>query len=369
MVNKDRLVQDFLDIVRIDSLTLKERAMADFLKNKLTDMGLAVEEDRAGEPHGGAAGNVIGVLEETAEKEPVMLLAHMDRVTPGEGIKPVIENGVIKSDGTTILGADDGAGIAVILEALRVVKENNIPHGRIEVVFTVAEEGGLLGAKGLDVEKLKARRGVVFDSNGAPGTIINQAPAQDEIVAKVYGKAAHAGAFPERGINAIFVAAKAISKMKIGRLDEETTANIGIIEGGKATNIVPDFVLIRGEARSRQEEKLVNATQGICGELVKAAAEENTRVELDVNRMYSAYHITEDDSWLKVVLGAARASGLEPIVKPTGGGSDANILNSKGIKTLNLGIGNEEVHTVNEYIGIEDMVKTAQLAVKILELC
>lgn len=369
MVNKDRLVHEFLEIVRVDSLTLKERAMADFLKGKLGELGLSVEEDRAGEPHGGEAGNVIGVLEGTAEKEPVMLLAHMDRVTPGIGIKPVIENGVIKSDGTTILGSDDGAGIAIILEALRVIKEKNIPHGRIEVVFTIAEEGGLLGAKGLDTGKLAAKRGLVFDSNGAPGTVINQAPAQDEIVAKVHGKAAHAGVFPEKGINAIVVASKAISRMKIGRLDEETTANIGIIEGGKATNIVPDLVLVRGEARSLQEKKLVKATRAICDEFNRAAAEEKARVELEVSRMYSAYHITEDDPWFKVVLRAIKAAGLTPNVKSTGGGSDANILNAKGIKTLNLGIGNEEVHTVNEYIRVEDMVKAAELAVKILELC
>ncbi|MBS4020926.1 MAG: M20/M25/M40 family metallo-hydrolase [Dethiobacter sp.] len=368
MINRDRLVNEFMDIVRIDSLTKKERTMADFLKGKLGELGLEVSEDQAGEACGGEAGNVIGVLDGDEGKTALMFLAHMDRVKPGEGVQPVLEGDVIKSDGKTVLGSDDGAGIAAILEMLRVIKENNVAHGRLEVVFTIAEEGGLFGAKGLDVEKLKARKGIVLDSTGEVGTVINRAPAQDEIVARVFGKASHAGVSPEKGINAIVVAAKAISRMKIGRIDEETTSNIGIIEGGKATNIVPDFVEVRGEARSRVEEKLVAATEGICREFIRAAEEENTRVELDVKRLYPAYYVQEDDELLKLVHRAGESAGLKIEVKPTGGGSDANIINGKGVTAVNLAVGNEEVHTVEEYIRASDMVKITELALKIVEL-
>jgi tripeptide aminopeptidase len=368
MVNRDRLVKEFMEIVRIDSLTKKERAMADFLKGKLGELGLEVREDQAGEACGGEAGNVIGVLKGDDSKTALLFLAHMDRVTPGENVQPVLEGDIIKSDGKTVLGSDDGAGIAAILEMLRVIKENNLAHGRLEVAFTIAEEGGLWGAKGLEVEKLQARKGIVLDSTGEVGTVINRAPAQDEIVARVFGKASHAGVSPEKGINAIVVAAKAISRMKIGRIDEETTTNLGIIGGGKATNIVPDFVEVRGEARSRAEEKLVAATEGICREFISAAEEENTRVELDVNRLYPAYHVQEDDELLQLVQRAGESLGLEVKVMPTGGGSDANIINGKGITAVNLAVGNEEVHTVDEFIRVGDLVRVTELSLKIVEL-
>lgn len=367
MVNRDRLVEEFLKIVRIDSLSLKERAMADYLKGKLGELGLKVEEDRAGQAAGGDAGNVIGVLEGEG-KEPLLMLAHMDRVKPGEGVQPVVEGDVIKSDGKTVLGSDDGAGIAAILEVLQVIKEKGTAHGRLEVVFTIGEEGGLHGAKGLDVEKLQAKRAVVLDSTGEVGTVINQAPAQDSIVAKVHGTAAHAGVAPEKGVNAVVVAAKAISRMRVGRIDEETTCNVGIIQGGKATNIVPDYVEVQCEARSRVEEKLVATTQAMCDEFLKAAAEEKARVELDVNRMYPAYHVPESDALIGLVRRAGEELGLPVKIQPTGGGSDANIINSKGIAAVNLAVGNEEVHTVNEYIRVSDLVRVTEYLVKIIEM-
>jgi tripeptide aminopeptidase len=368
MVNEERIVQSFLEMVQINSQTKNERAIADYLKGKLQELGLTVTEDQAGAAIGGNAGNVIGVLEGVAEKPALLFSAHMDRVTPGENIKPVVEGEIIKSSGDTILAADDCAGLAAILEMLRVVKEKQLQHGRIEVVFTIAEEGGLNGAKGLDVEKLQAKLGICLDSTGDAGTVINQAPAQDEIIAKIYGKAAHAGVEPEKGVNAIVVAAKAISKMKIGRLDEETTANIGIINGGTATNIVPDYVEIRGEVRSLVEEKLVKATEAIVKTIVETAALENGRAEMEVNRLYSAYHIQEDHKLLQLVKKAGAALNLPINIHSTGGGSDANIFNGKGISTINLGIGYDQVHTVNEYLKIPELIKVAALTVKIVEL-
>ncbi|MCW3489913.1 M20/M25/M40 family metallo-hydrolase [Dethiobacter alkaliphilus] len=368
MVNRERLVQEFLEVVKINSQTRNERAMADFLKGKLTEIGLEVTEDRAGESVGGNAGNVVGVLGATADKPAIMFSAHMDRVNPGDNIQPRVEGDIIKSGGDTILGADDGAGLVGIMEMLRVVKENNVAHGPIEVVFTIAEEGGLNGSRNLDVEKLQAKRGVILDCSGDAGLVINQAPTQDEIVAKIHGRAAHAGAAPEKGINAIAVAAKAISRMQVGRIDEETTANVGVIQGGSAVNIVPDYVEVKCETRSLKEEKLVKATEAMVAAFVQAGAEANARVEMDVNRLYPAYHIPEDHEFLKLIKEAGQAVGLEVKLEAVGGGSDANIFNGKGIVAVNMAVGNEEVHTVQEYQKISELVKAVEMAVKIVEL-
>ncbi|NLM46884.1 MAG: M20/M25/M40 family metallo-hydrolase [Firmicutes bacterium] len=368
MVNKERLLQTFLEIVRVNSQTKKERAMADYLKAKLQELGLAVTEDGAGEAIGGNAGNVIGVLKGSAEKKALLFSAHMDRVAPGENIKAVVEDDIVRSGGDTILGSDDGAGLAGILELLRIIRERQIPHGRIEVVFTIAEEGGLNGAKSLDTEKLQAKHAIILDSTGKAGTVINRAPAQDEIIAKIRGRAAHAGVEPEKGINAILVAAKAVSRMQLGRLDAETTANIGVIAGGTATNIIPDYVEVRGEARSLREEKLVRATEAMAREFMAAAGEENAQVDLTVNRLYPAFHLPEEHELLQLVKRAGEACDVPVTLMSTGGGSDANIFNGKGIAAVNLAVGNEEVHTVNEYLVLPELVKTVALAVKIVEL-
>lgn len=367
MVNRDRLIGTFLEIVKINTQTKKERAMADYLKGKLTELGLQVTEDQAGTAIGGEAGNVIGVLKGNSDKQAVLFSAHMDRVSPGENIYPVVEGDVIKSSGDTILGGDDGAGLAGILELLYIIKENEIKHGRIEVAFTIAEEGGLNGSKALDAAQLQAKVAIVMDSTGDAGVVINQAPAQDEIIAKIHGKAAHAGVAPEKGINAIAVAAKAISRLKIGRIDEETTANVGVISGGKATNIVPDYTEVRCESRSLKEEKLAKVTESMVKAFVDAAGEENARIEMDVNRLYPAYHLADDHILLQMVKKAGKAAGLQVKVQPTGGGSDANILNGKGIAAVNLGVGTEEVHTVNEYVKIPELIKVVEMAVKIVE--
>ena len=368
MVNRDRLVRTFLEIVQVNSQTKNERAMADYLKGKLAELGLMVKEDNAGGTIGGNAGNVIATLAGKVDKMPLLFSAHMDRVAPGENIRPVVEGDIIKSGGDTILGADDGAGLAIILEVLQVLRESNLQHGLLEVVFTVAEEGGLSGSKALDVESLAAKSAVIFDSSGDAGIVINQAPAQDEIIARIYGQAAHAGVEPEKGVNAIMMAAKAIGRMQVGRLDEETTTNIGVIMGGKATNVVPDFVEVRGEARSFREEKLRKATESMVAAFIAAAAEENGRVEMEVKRLYAAYHHSEDHKLLQLVKKAGEAVGLKIIVQSSGGGSDANILNGKGIDAVNLGVGNGEVHTLQEFQKISELLKVAEMAVKIAEL-
>lgn len=357
MINRDRLVSTFLELVRIDSPSGQEEEIARHLTAELRSLGLTVERD--------TTGNIIARLAE--EGQPILLNAHVDTVQPGRGVKPVIEDGVIKSDGSTILGADDKSGVAVILEVLRVLVEQDLAHPPLEVALTVSEEKGLKGAKGLDLTRLRAQEGIVLDSGGEIGTIVISAPSQDKIRAVVHGKAAHAGVEPEKGINAILVAAEAIAAMPLGRIDEETTANLGRIQGGTATNIVPDQAEIEGEARSRDERKLEAQVQAMTEALKKAANRHGATVEIDVQRSYSTFKLSEEDGIVRRAVAAARTLGLTPALVPSGGGSDANIFNAAGITTINISAGMEKVHTKEEQVAVADMVKCAEFLLAILE--
>src|SRR5256886_6734020 len=250
MINQERIKNLLLELVQIDSRSRKERDVAERIKKYCEEMGAQVEIDHAGEKVGGNSGNVIARFAGTlADAQPIMMSAHMDTVVPGEGVKPIIEGDIIRSDGTTVLGGDDKSGCAVIIETIHCLQEQNIPHTPIEAVFSICEEVGLLGAKHVDVSKLKSKYGIVFDSDD-PGFLFTKGPSSNHMEFRVYGLEAHAGVAPEEGISAIKIAAEAISAMKLGRIDHETTVNIGVIEGGKATNIVTNFVVLRGEARS-----------------------------------------------------------------------------------------------------------------------
>lgn len=367
-INQTRLVEEFLELVQIDSAPKDERLMADALLIKLKDLGFEVMEDDAGEKIGGNAGNVCAFLDGDPNLPALLFSAHMDRVSPGYGIKPRVENGIIKSDGTTILAADDVAGICAILEGIRTIKEQNINHGRIEIVFTIAEEGGLYGAKNLDITPFKAQAGFFLDSTGPVGTIIVQAPAQKGVKVKIHGKSAHAGVAPEEGINAIVVAANAISRMRLGRIDHETTANIGVIAGGSATNIVPDLVEMQGEARSRNNASLEEQTAHMVDTINAVCKEFGATCEIKVTDSYSAYHMKPDDFVVQLADKAVRHIGLEPIQQGTGGGSDANIINGYGIPSVVLGLGYQNIHSTAESIAIEQLDKAAQLVTALIQM-
>lgn len=368
MINEKRLLERFLNYVQIDSPTKYEREFAEYIMKEMEKMGLEVHMDDAGEKVGSNSGNVIGRLKGNTDGETILFSAHMDTVSPGKGIKPVIKNGVIYSDGTTVLGGDDKAGIAAILEAIETVIEKGIPHGDIEVVFSIYEEGGLYGAKNLDYTKLKAKKGFVLDSGGNPGEIIIQGPAQNKIYAKFIGKEAHAGVAPENGISAIQMAAEAISNMKLLRIDEETTANIGVISGGEATNIVTKEVKIQGEARSLSDEKLQKQTEHMVKCCEEAAQKFGGRVEVEVDHSYGAFKVEEDAEIVQKVKEACRNIGLEPYTTSSGGGSDTNILNANGIVAVNLGIGERKPHTVEEHIHIKDLENAARLVLEIIKV-
>ncbi len=372
MINRDRIVEQFLRLVRIDSPSLHERQIADYLKHKLTQMGLEVTEDEAGQAIGNTCdeqtGNLIATLQGSVPGAPTVLFcAHMDTVEPGRGVKPMIKGDVIYSDGTTILGGDDKAGIAALLEVIRVLREQGIPHGDLEFVFTVAEECGLKGAKNLDYQRLKSRMGFVLDCDGKAGTIIIKAPSQYRIKASVIGKAAHAGISPEDGVNAIFVASTAISNMKLGRLDDETTANIGVITGGKATNIIPDLVNIEGETRSIDPAKLEEQTDLMVNILEQTARQMGAEARVEKELLYPRLKLDESAEVVGIAMKAAKNLGEQPLLVGTGGGSDANIINGYGIPTANLGIGMSKVHSTQEFITIDNLVLNARFILEIIK--
>lgn len=368
MINEERLLNRFLQYVQISSPTKEEREFADFLKLEMERIGIEVIMDDAGEKCGSNSGNLIGKLKGNTEGETILFSAHMDTVSPGVGIKPKMRDGIIYSDGTTVLGGDDKAGIAAIMEALETIQEKSIPHGDIEVVFSIYEEGGLFGVKNLDYDNLEGKLAFVFDSGGDPGEIIIQGPAQNKIDVKFIGKEAHAGVAPEEGISAIQIASEAISNMNLLRIDEETTANVGIISGGKATNIVTNEVIIEAEARSLDNGKLEKQTEHMVKCCEEAAEKFGGKVEIKVENVYGAFQVDTDHEIVKNIKKACENLGLKAYTEKSGGGSDTNILNANGITAVNLGIGEKKPHTVEEHIHIKDLENAARLALEIIKV-
>ncbi|KYD25141.1 MULTISPECIES: tripeptidase T [Geobacillus] len=368
MVNEQRLVDEFLELVQIDSETKHEGEIAQVLKQKFAALGLEVIEDDAAAKTGHGAGNLICTLAATKDGvDPIYFTSHMDTVVPGKGVKPSIRDGYVVTDGTTILGADDKAGLAAMLEAIRVLKEQHIPHGLIQFVITVGEESGLVGAKALNPSLLKAKYGYALDSDGKVGNIVVAAPTQAKLKVVVHGKTAHAGVAPERGVSAITIAAKAIAKMPLGRIDEETTANIGRFEGGTQTNIVCDRVDILAEARSLVPEKMEAQVAKMKEAFETVAAEMGGRAEVEVDVMYPGFKFSDGDHVVEVAKRAAANIGRPCELQRSGGGSDANVIAGFGIPTVNLAVGYEEIHTTNERMPIEELVKLTEMVVAIIK--
>ena len=367
MINRERMLAEFFELVKITCSTRKEREVADIIKEKLAAMGGQVSEDNTGDIIGGTAGNVFAYFPGTNPGAlRILFSAHMDSVEPCAGIQPVLANGVITSDGDTILGADDKAGVAAILEGLRTVIEQDLPRGDIQVIFTVAEEGGLNGSKHLDPARLTADMGFILDSSGAPGKIIITAPGQNQFSITVYGKTAHAGIAPEEGVNAIVVAGHALAALQQGRIDFETTANIGRISGGGATNIVTDKVEITAEARSRNPEKLAAQTKHMVETFETVAAAHGGRADVQVKKSYDPFVLHEDMPVVRICRQAAEAMGLPVSLEGTGGGSDANYFNRYGVPSAVLGVGMSKVHTNDEYIKEEHLYQSAELVMSIV---
>ncbi|WP_018660580.1 tripeptidase T [Heyndrickxia acidiproducens] len=369
MVNEERLLKEFFELVQTDSETGHEEKIGRLLKQKFESLGAEVFEDDTKGQTGHGSGNLICTLKgNVPEAAPIYFTSHMDTVVPGKGIKPSIKDGWIVSDGTTILGSDDKAGLSALFEMIRVLKEDNIPHGDIQFVITVGEESGLVGAKALDSSLLKAKYGFALDSDGAVGTIVVAAPTQAKVKATILGKTAHAGVAPEKGVSAITIAAKAISKMPLGRIDKETTANIGRFEGGQATNIVCDRVDILAEARSLVPEKMQAQVAKMKEAFETAAQEMGGKAEVEVKVMYPGFKFQDGDQVVEVAKKAAAKIGRESKLEQSGGGSDANVIAGFNIPTVNLGTGYEEIHTTNERIPVKELIKLTEMAIAIVEV-
>ncbi|MDH7602652.1 MAG: M20/M25/M40 family metallo-hydrolase [Armatimonadota bacterium] len=367
MDDQDRLTKTFLDLLRINSPSKNERGVADYVKPRLVALGFEVEEDDTGKHIGGSAGNVIAFKRGNAPgARSIFLCCHMDTVEPTSDLEPVVSDGIVRSRGNTILGADNKAGIAAVLEGVEQFLACSSSHPDIQILFDVSEEIGLLGAKNLDKSKIRARLGYVLDTGAPVAGVVVSAPSHESIKVEIQGRAAHAGVEPEKGVSAIVAAANAIAKMKLGRIDFETTANIGVIEGGKARNIVPDKCIVRGEARSRNEDKLAEQVRHMTDLFAAEAAKIGAAAQVQVTREYSGFRFTKDDEVVRLAVEAARGIGIEPELQDGGGGSDANVFNEAGIPSVVLGVGYHNPHTPDEYISLQDLRKAAQLVASLL---
>jgi len=377
MIEKDRITEYVMDLIKIDSLSRKEKDVALKLKKDMEQLGAECFFDDADKEVNSNVGNLVVRLKgNKSNAHPFFLSAHMDTVGPGEGIKPRINNGVIKSDGTTVLGSDDKSGLAVIVEVLRTLKEKEIPHSDIEIAFTICEEVGLLGAKHIDIKNFKSHYGIVLDS-GSPSHLVVKCPSAVKLDFQVNGLEAHAGVCPERGLSAIKLTSEAISNMRLGRIDFETTANIGVIRGGLATNIIPNYVEIIGEARSHSEEKLQaqvdhmrNCFQNAAKNYQVSVDEKTYRASVTdkIEKSYDKMDVSSESAVFKLVNQAVKNLdyNLEPVA--SGGGCDANYFNKKGIECVNLGTGMKEIHTVNEYLVLEEFFRSADILLETLKL-
>jgi tripeptide aminopeptidase len=364
-----------LDLVRLDSHSKQEKPVADYLMRALGELGASVRVDDAGTAVQGNTGNLIARLPATGSGGPLLLSAHMDVVPPGASVKPVREADRIRSDGTTILGGDDKTGLTIILEVLRTLKERDIHHGPIEVAFTICEEIGLLGARHLDYSAIQSKEAIVLDSS-LSSQLVTAAPSSDHFSFTVHGLEAHAGMSPENGISAVRVAAEAISAMPIGRVDAQTTTNVVIAPGPTATNVVPNLCIVRGEARSLRDERLDEVMRSIRAAFTDAAARATITlggelrrawIEEQCEREYHGFRIPSDAPTVQLVMRAARRLGATVETVTIGGGSDANVFNKRGITSVNLGTGMRDIHTVNEWIDLEDFYRSAEIVLECIK--
>ena len=361
------VVDLFIALAALPSPPGEERAVADVVIGYLRDLGLSVDEDDAGPRVGSNIGNVYCRLEATNGGNPIFLCAHLDTVPPEGPIEPVIEDGVVRNAAGTILGADNKSAVAAMLEGARRVLAENRPHGGIELLFTPKEEVGLLGAAAFDLERLHARLGYVYDQAAPIGDVILGAPYSRAMQVRFHGRAAHSGMYPEEGRSAIAAAARAVSDLRLGRVDEETTANVGIIQGGTAGNIVPEWCTLDAEARSHDERKLDELVQEMVDAFSFAAGLEDCEVETKVSKSYKGYRFKTDDAVVRIAAAALERSGYTPAYGLSGGAADANVFNERGLACLNLANGMEDIHTADERITVEDLEGMVEVTLALVD--
>ena len=356
----------FLELAEIPSPPGQERAVADRVLTELADIGLTADEDDAGSSIGSAIGNILCRLPGRGQGTPLFLCAHLDTVPPKGAIEPVVEDGFVRNAAGTILGADNKSAVAVMLAAARRIVEGDVPHGGVELLFTPKEEVGLRGAYAFDHTRLEAALGFVYDQAAPIGEIILGAPTQKSLVARFHGRAAHAGMYPEEGRSAILAAARAIADMRLGRIDDRSSANVGVIEGGVARNIVPEWCTISAEARSRDPATVAELVQEMLDSIAFAASTSDCTVETELEHTYAGYTFAADAPVVALAAEGLQRAGYEPSTAFSGGGADANVFNERGVPCANLANGMIDIHTADERIAVEDLDSMVEVTLAIV---
>lgn len=366
-INRERMTETFITLAKIESGSENEAEICAYLADLLRKLGAEqVEIDDASKQIGGTGGNVIARFKGTTNAPPLMLNAHVDTVSPTPNIQIVRDGAVIRTDGSTILGADNKAGVAIILEVLQTLKERNLPHPPLEVVFTIREEKGLLGAKALDPKKLSAKHGLVVDGRETPEEIFTHSPTHWKFEVVFTGRASHAGAEPEKGRNAIWMASKAIAQMTWGRIDPDTSANVGVIEGGQAMNIVPERVKLIGEFRSFDPARVEALTQQWKQVCEQVAREMEGTVEVKFSKTFDAVRTPAESPIAQLALQAMKALGVNARLVRTGGGSDANAFAGYGIECLVFPTGAADIHSTKEHLILPNFYTCGEAVLRIV---
>ena len=360
----------FTELAAIASPPGEERQVADRVRAYLEELGLEVSEDDAGRKIGSNAGNLLCRLPRTTENGgvPIFLCAHLDTVAPSGPLEPVVEDGVVRNAGGTILGADNKAAVAAMLDATTRILHERRPHAGVELLFTPKEEVGLQGAKAFDASMLQAETGFVFDQAAPIGDVILGAPYARQIEVVIHGRAAHAGMAPEEGRSAIVAASRAIADLRLGRLDDETTASVGLISGGTARNIVPDRCQFSIDARAHDEAKLADLVREMFETITYAAALEQCEAETRVEESYRGYRFSRGARPIAFACAALERTGVQPRLALTGGGADANVFNERGKECVNLANGMMEIHTPDEHIAVVDLERMVEVTLALVDV-
>jgi tripeptide aminopeptidase len=363
MINKSRVIQTFIDLAKIPSPSWKEEPVISYIEKYAKSLGYESERKPCKDSF-----NLIVRIPGDPSRKPVMFAAHTDTVTPCDRVSPIETATKISSDGTSILGGDDKSAVAAFLEVMKVIKENKLVTAPIEFVFTCAEEVGLEGMKGMDFTQIKSKRAFVLDCSGSVGGIINRAPSQIIMHVDITGRAAHAGIEPEKGISAITVSSEIVMKLPKGRLDKETTLNVGMISGGRATNIIAEKTSLDLEMRSLDHAKMLKLEKKVISIIKDTAKKHKAAVRIRSSIEYKGFSVPSSDPISKIVADACKSCGLKPSFMSSGGGSDTNVLNAKGIRALNLAVGMSNVHSTREFILKKDIINACRLILAIAEL-
>lgn len=361
-INRERLIKTFTELAEISSPSWKEKDVMNYIIKRFNKLGGDCSMHRCGESF-----NLLVKLSGSEKRTPILLSGHMDTVIPCNNIRTVVTDTKISTDGKTVLGGDDKAAIAIFIEAFEYIRENKIPHGPVEVLLTCAEEQGLKGIKGFDLSLLKSKYGFVFDSSGAIGRIVVKAPYHSNMVIKIKGKASHAGMAPEKGISAIQALSEIITLLPSGRIDEETTLNVGIISGGRATNIVAEEAQCELEVRSIDRKKMLAVENQVRDIVKKTCAKHKAKGSIDRALEYAGFSISPEDQISLLTAEAMKKIGLKPQFVAMGGGSDTNIINDSKVKAINLACGMQKIHSTEEFILIKDLIAGTKLALSIIQ--